>query len=171
MKHDMERINTAAAHMDELLDCLLEASRIGRMAVLSEVFSPGDVVADAIKRLALQIEQGRVAVDITSALPTITADRQRMVELFGNLLENAVKFMGEQKNPRIEVSMREKDGETVICVSDNGMGIDDRYHGTIFNLYEQLDPESDGSGIGLAVVKRIVELHRGRVWVESEGEV
>jgi signal transduction histidine kinase len=86
-----------------------------------------------------------------------------------NLIENAIKFTGEQPGPRIEVGARREDGETVCYVRDNGMGINPRYHGKVFDLFDQLDSTSEGTGLGLALVKRIAEVHGGRVWVESEG--
>ena len=87
-----------------------------------------------------------------------------------NLIDNSAKFMGEQKQPRVEVGAR-RDGpdDLVFYVRDNGKGIDPRFLDRVFGLFDKLDPESEGSGVGLALVKRIVDLHKGRVWVESEG--
>jgi signal transduction histidine kinase len=89
--------------------------------------------------------------------------------VFQNLLDNACKFMGAQPSPRIEIAVEETAGEQVIVVRDNGNGIDPRFLSKIFGLFEKLDPESGGTGIGLALVRRIVEVHGGRIWVESEG--
>ena len=101
-------------------------------------------------------------------MPTIYGDRTRLVEIFQNLIENTVKFMGEQPDPRVEIDADVHDTEVVCSVKDNGMGIDPTYHDKIFGLFERLNPDIDGTGIGLALVKRIVEVHGGRVWVESE---
>jgi signal transduction histidine kinase len=86
-----------------------------------------------------------------------------------NLVDNAAKFMGEEPQPRIEIGMRLDGDERVFFVKDNGRGIEPRFRDRVFGLFEKLDPDSEGSGVGLALVKRIVDLHRGRVWVESEG--
>ncbi|MCP4959028.1 MAG: hypothetical protein GY925_07120 [Actinomycetia bacterium] len=105
---------------------------------------------------------------------TVTGDRARLLEAVRHLLGNAVTYLGDQPAPRIEVGVRNEetqDGEApVFYVGDNGMGIDPKYHEKVFGLFERLDPEaSDGTGIGLALVKRIVEVHDGKVWVESAG--
>ncbi len=89
-----------------------------------------------------------------------------MVEVLQNLVENAVKFMGDRAAPRIEIASRQEAGETVLFVRDNGKGIDACYQE---RLFQRLDAETEGTGIGLALVKRIVEVHGGRIWVESEG--
>ena len=97
-------------------------------------------------------------------------DRARLVEVLQNLVDNAAKFMGDQKHPRVEIGMREQAGERVFFVRDNGIGIDPRFRERVFGLFEKLDPDSEGSGVGLALIKRIVDQHHGRVWVESEGK-
>ncbi|MFN2109074.1 MAG: sensor histidine kinase, partial [Anaerolineae bacterium] len=81
---------------------------------------------------------------------------------------NACKFMGNQPSPQIEIGAWQDAGEMVFYVRDNGIGIDPQYHDKVFGLFEKLDPKSEGTGIGLALVKRIVETHGGRIWMESE---
>ena len=93
----------------------------------------------------------------------------RLVEVVQNLVDNAAKFMGDQPAPRIEIGARPSDGECVLYVKDNGVGVDAKYHEQVFGLFNKLDPRSEGTGVGLALVKRIVEVHGGRIWVESEG--
>ena len=92
-----------------------------------------------------------------------------MTEVIQNLVDNAAKFMGPQKEPRVEVGMRHSDGEDRFFVRDNGIGIETRFQERIFGLFDKLDPKAEGNGVGLALVKRIVELHSGRIWVESAG--
>jgi signal transduction histidine kinase len=101
----------------------------------------------------------------------VTGDRQRLVEVLQNLLDNAAKFMGDQPNLRIEIGQRGEDaeqGKLIFYVKDNGIGIAPEHHERIFGLFNQLDPKMGGTGVGLALVKRIVEFHGGRIWVESE---
>ena len=89
-----------------------------------------------------------------------------LVEVVQNLVDNAAKFVKDQPNPKIEIGVRDKDEEHIFYVKDNGIGIDPKYHEKIFRLFDKLDPNSDGAGVGLALVKRIVELHGGKIWVE-----
>jgi two-component system, chemotaxis family, sensor kinase Cph1 len=93
------------------------------------------------------------------------------VEVLQNLIENACKFMGDQPEPRMTIGRggTDRDGKPIVFVRDNGLGIDPQYHERIFSLFDKLDPRSEGTGIGLALVKRIVEVHGGRIWVESAG--
>ena len=120
------------------------------------------------------IEKG-VVVKIVDKLPTVSVAPTKMVELLQNLIENAVKYMGPQANPRIEIGQGKPiqcDDQTqvVFFVRDNGIGIAPEYHESVFNLFEQLDPDGSGTGIGLSVVKRVAEVHGGQVWIESKGE-
>jgi signal transduction histidine kinase len=170
MKHDMERIDTAAKHMEELLNDLLELSRIGRIVNPSEEISIGDVASETVRLLSGLFSKRGITVETAPDLPSAFADRLRLGEVYQNLLENAVKYMGDQKEPRIEIGMRREGDETVYYVRDNGIGIDPRYHEKIFGLFERFNHGDDGTGIGLAIVKRIIELHGGRIWIESEGE-
>ena len=92
-----------------------------------------------------------------------------MVEIFLNLVDNAAKFMGDQPAPRVEIGVEQAGEELALHVRDNGIGIDPELQPLVFGLFHKLDPGSEGEGIGLALAKRIVELHGGRIWVESEG--
>ncbi len=147
---------------------------MGIQANPSEDVAFGDLVRDALSQLAGQVAERGVEIEVAARLPAVTGDRARLLEAVRHLLGNAVKYLGDQPAPRIEVGVRNeatRDGESpVFCVGDNGMGIDPRYHEKVFGLFERLEPEaSEGTGIGLALVKRIVEVHDGKVWVESEG--
>ena len=156
--------------MGELLNDLLELSRIGRMVNPSEEVSLGEIAFGTARLLSGQIKERGIAVEIAPDIPPVFADRQRIGEVYQNLMENSVKYMGDQKEPRIEIGMREEGNETVYYVRDNGIGIDPKYKEKVFGLFERLDVKSEGTGVGLAIVKRIIELHGGSIWVESEGE-
>jgi signal transduction histidine kinase len=100
--------------------------------------------------------------------PIVHVDRMRLVEVLVNLIENSMKYMGNQANPKIEIGHRKDEEETVFSVRDSGVGIDPSQHERVFGLFYRLDPKSGGTGVGLAVVKRIIEVHNGRIWIESE---
>ena len=103
-------------------------------------------------------------------MPVVYGDRLRLLEVYQNLIQNAVKFMGTQQASRVEIGARLDDGVALCWVRDNGMGIVPIYHEKVFGLFNRLDANTEGTGIGLALVKRIVDVHGGRIWVESEGE-
>jgi signal transduction histidine kinase len=168
-KDDLLRINEAAEKMKRLLDELLELSRIGRI-----VNPPSDAPFAKIAEEALSLVQGRlrsadVQVQIQEDLPVVSGDHRRLVEVLQNLIDNAAKFMGEQPAPKIEIGMRQENNERVFFVRDNGIGIEAGHHEKVFGLFDKLNPRTEGTGVGLALAKRIVEVHGGRIWVESEG--
>jgi PAS domain S-box-containing protein len=169
MKVDMARIVEAANRMQRLLEELLELSRIGRMMNPPEDVSFDDIAHDAVRLVEGRLSQRGVQVDIMPDLPRVQGDRARLAEVVQNLLDNAAKFMGEQPSPRVEIGVREEDGVRVFFVRDNGIGIAPRFHERVFGLFNKLDTQSEGTGIGLALVKRIVEVHGGRIWIESDG--
>jgi signal transduction histidine kinase len=168
VQHSISRIREAAKKMHQLLDELLELSRIGRLANPSVTVSFGDLAREAIELVEGQLSARQVEVRVDADLPEIRVDRTRMIEVLQNLIVNAIKFMGEQDHPLIEIGVRNKDNQQAFFVKDNGIGIAPEFHERIFGLFNKLDQFSDGTGIGLALVKRIVEVHGGKIWVESE---
>jgi len=166
---DMRRMASAADKMAQLLNELLELSRIGRVVNPPEDVAMGEIVRDAVELVGGPITQEGVYVEIAADMPIIFGDRGRLVEVLQNIIENAVKCTAGQPDPRIEIGARQDNRETVCYVRDNGIGIDPRFHEKVFGLFEKLDPKSEGTGVGLALVKRIIEVHGGRIWVESEG--
>jgi chemotaxis family two-component system sensor kinase Cph1 len=168
MHGDMAHLTNAADKMQQLLDELLELSRIGRLVNPPQSVSMTELAREAAELVAGQLNARGVQVDIAPDMPIVAGDRPRLREVYENLLSNATKFMGDQAQPRVEVGVREDAGHMVFYVRDNGIGIEPQYRDQIFELFEKLDPGSEGTGIGLAIVKRVVETHSGRIWVESE---
>jgi len=166
---DIDRIANAANRMEQLLDELLELSRVGRLTTPPRDIPLGDLASEAVELVSGQIKQRDVVVEIAPNLPIIHGDHARLLEVLQNLIDNAVKYMGEQKKPLINVGARTCEDGVICYVRDNGIGVDPLYHDKIFGLFDQLDQRVQGSGIGLALVKRIVEVHGGRIWVESDG--
>ena len=166
---DVDRIRRAALRMDLLLKDLLELSRVGHVLAPPQPLPFGELAVEAVDLVRGRLAARGIEVDVEKELPVVHGDRGRLLEVLQNLIDNAAKFMGEQTAPRIAIGVRSGGDETVFFVRDNGTGIDPAHHERVFGLFDKLDPRGDGTGVGLALVKRIVELHGGRIWVESEG--
>ena len=165
-----ERITRAAERMNQLLEELLELSRIGRKTHPPEQVSLGELAREAVEMIAGRINEAGALVEVAPDLPEVTVDRRRLLQVYENLIDNAVKFSsGLARTPRILVGVRRESGETLFFVKDNGIGIEPRFVEKVFDLFEKLDPHGSGAGVGLAIVKRIIELHGGKIWAESEG--
>jgi signal transduction histidine kinase len=169
VKDDISRIRTATETMERLLRELLELSRVERVAAPPERVPLGELVREATRLVEGRLTSRGIRLEIAPDLPVIYGDRARLREVVQNLLDNAAKFMGDQPEPRIEVGWRDEPEGPVCTVGDNGIGIEPRYHDRIFGLFDRLDPSTDGTGLGLALVQRVIQMHEGRVWVESEG--
>ena len=169
VKQDIAQIRNAADTMQRLLKELLQLSRSGSVVNLSGEIAMTEVAREAVALLASPIAARSVDVDVDPAMPVVIGDRTRLLQVFQNLLGNAIKFMGSQPHPRISVGVRQEEDKTVFFVKDNGQGIALPDQQKVFQLFERLDPEVEGTGLGLPMVKYIVEGHGGRIWVESEG--
>jgi two-component system, LuxR family, sensor kinase FixL len=171
LQRDTSRIKEAAARMNSLLNELLEISRVGKLTSPGEEISFEQLAQECVRLVEGQITARGVNVTVAAGLPVVYGDRARLLQVLQNLLENAVKFMGDQADPCIVIGLRDtpEAGKPVFFVRDNGIGIDPRHHQRIFGLFEKLDASREGTGVGLALAKRIIEVHGGRIWVESEG--
>ena len=171
IQKDVAYIRDAADQMDLLLDDLLQLSRIGRLTTPLEYISFLELVEEAIARVAGQIQAKGVTVRVQDDMPTVYGERLRLIEVLQNLMDNGIKFTDDQSAPLLEIGAYQNDNENeqVFFVRDNGRGIDAAYQERIFDLFERLDPSVAGTGMGLALVKRIVEVHNGRIWVKSDG--
>ena len=169
IKDDIKRIENATQKMHTLLNDLLELSRIGRLINQSTDMLFTDIAKDAISLVLGQIEAKNVLIEIQDTPVIIHGDRTRLTEVIQNLVDNAVKFMGDQSSPHITIGATKNEmNETVFFVCDNGIGIDSQYHERIFTLFSKLNASTEGTGIGLTLIKRIIEVHKGRIWLESE---
>lgn len=166
---DLGFIDGAANQMRELLDSLLQLSRAGRSVGDPHPIDLAALAREAIELLGDRLAHARLRIDFPAELPIVKGDPVRLLEVFQNLLENAAKFTAGHPAPCIEVGCTTGTDALLCHVRDNGIGIPAEYQEKVFGLFEQLDPGSGGTGIGLAIVRRIVEEHGGRIWVESAG--
>ena len=166
---DLGFINSAAEKMALLLNELLQLARVGHNNNNPVESSLQEIVQEAMCLVAGQMTDRNVQVQITPDPILIFGDRTRLVEVFQNLLDNAVKFLGDQPSPKIEIGWEADDAEMVLFVRDNGKGIDKRHQSKLFGLFEKLDPKTPGVGMGLAMVKRIIEMHGGNIRAQSDG--
>lgn len=166
---DMDRISKAADKMKLLLEDLLELSRIGRIVNTPEEVDLNILFTELLETMSAQISQTNAKIYINNKLPFIYVDKIRITEVFQNLLENAVKFSSNSECPVININGTELDDFYEISIQDNGIGIEQKYQNRIFGLFEKLNNNDSGTGVGLALVKRIIEIHGGKIKVFSEG--
>jgi PAS domain S-box-containing protein len=167
---DILRISESAEKLECLITTLLALSRSGKSVDTPVRIPFVDLSKEAARLLGSTLQQRGVTPIISESMPFVNGDRQRLLQVMTNLLDNAVKFMGNQKDPRIEIGVRDDDGTPVFFLKDNGMGIKKENLVKVFGLFERFNPEVPGTGIGLSTVKRIIEAHGGKIWAESEGE-
>ncbi len=161
------RLKRSAVRMGDLIDDLLQLARSGCTDMHPQKVSLGDTAAETVREWQTHYPQAEVCI---GALPTAVCDRTLIRQVFANLVGNAFKYSAKHPTPRIEIgAMSAPDGTTTCFVRDNGAGFDMRYAQKLFGLFQRLHSAQDfpGTGVGLAVVKRIVERHGGRIWAES----
>ena len=157
-----------AARMERLIDDLLTLARVGTRGKPFEPTDCSAVVKEAIENLALAVQETGANIT-TDPLPTVNADATQLAQLFQNLIGNAIKFRGED-TPRVHISSHRNEDKWVFSVKDNGIGIAPEYRDRIFMIFQRLhaNDKYPGTGIGLAIARKIVERHGGTIWVQSE---
>lgn len=161
-------IDRAAERMSVLIDDLLRLSRVGLIAENLEPLPLDEIVDDLLTLHDHLLAEAEVTVHVGRPLGAVRADRKRLTQALDNLIVNAVKHGRTGDAPRIEIRTCKTDGEVWISVADNGPGIAPEHHDRIFKLFQRLDAGQKGTGIGLAIVRKVAEAHGGRTWVESE---
>jgi two-component system, LuxR family, sensor kinase FixL len=165
-KAHMELLRGRVNRMEALIDGILQYSRAGRMRVKPETVDINALVHDVIELIA---PPERVRINVMDGMPTIETERVPLQQVFINLIGNAIKHAGAD-TPTIDVTWADKGAFLQFSVQDNGRGIAPQYHDRIFAIFQTLEARDkiEGTGIGLSVVKKIVEAQKGRVWVESD---
>lgn len=163
----LDRVIASTMKMEQLIDDILEYSRAGRQPLVVKAVDVKALVMDLAAELGESFPNAQVTV---GDLPDLYGDPTMLRQILANLIGNALKFASTQERPRVEIGTAERAGEAVLFVRDNGIGFDMRYAGKLFGMFQRLhaDAKFPGTGVGLALVKRLVERHGGRVWAESE---
>ena len=141
--------------MDLLLSKTLELSQIGRVANPAENVPFDEIAKESLLRISDRIKGSSVKIIVAKNMPYVNVDRMRIVEALTNLIENSIKYIGQIKDPKIEIGYKGIAKEPVFFVHDNGMGIDPRQQSKVFELFYKVDKNSEGTGVGLTMVKRI----------------
>lgn len=170
INYDMGRISAAIEIMGHQLDDLLQLSRVGHAANPPTRFSIASLCYEVLQNLEGLIDARGAQVNIEANMPEVYADEARIREVVKNLLENGIKFVPENRSPRINISAEESGGRVRCCVQDNGPGIEPRFHDKVFGLFDRLDNSVPGTGIGLSLARRIIEAHGGSIWIDSRGD-
>ncbi|MBN2379035.1 GAF domain-containing protein [candidate division WOR-3 bacterium] len=160
----LERMSTSARRMERLIDDLLELSRVGRFKNPYEETDIEELLSETVATLS---PGKNVSVRVEGPMSRITCERVRIGQVFANLISNAIKYNDKEKT-EIIIGNKDLGEEAEFFVSDNGPGIEEKHFEKIFKIFQRLSSDEGGTGIGLALVKKIVEDHKGRIWVESE---
>lgn len=165
----LEHIRKATEQMSLLLTELLELSRVGQMIKVNASVAMAEVVAEALAAHQTTIDKQHVKIEVAADLPKVKGDKNRLMQVLQNLIGNAIRYRGDQPQPVVTIGFSTSARGPAFFVRDNGIGIAPEYHEKAFTLFERLGADGEGTGIGLALVMRIVELHGGETWIESKG--
>lgn len=169
VRSDAQHVKNGVDKINNLLEKLLYLSRIGRMDNVPEAVSMEALAREAVVQVSELVTKAGIRVEIHADMPVVFVDKKRYFQVMHTLIDNAVRYMGSRPEPHIEIGTR-KDGEETVCyVRDNGIGIEPGNRDKIFNFCEMRNDKSNCSSMSLAIAKRIIELHGGRIWVESGG--
>jgi signal transduction histidine kinase len=168
-QHFLDNIVQASSHMGRLIDDLLNYSRLGRRELVFKPISLHHVFSDIAGFLQPRIAESGAAISFTDSMPAVTGDRTLLSQIFTNLLENALTYRRPGSAAKISVTCEDAADKVIVSVADNGIGIAAEHYDRIFNVFQRLHNQEEfpGTGIGLAVVKKAVDMLGGRVWVES----
>ncbi|MRH41511.1 HAMP domain-containing protein [Aquibacillus halophilus] len=159
-------ILSSTQKMDLLLNALLKLSRVGRSSLSLGPVDMNQLVAKIVRTFEYQIEEAAISIQIDD-LPSCMGDESMIDQVFSNFLSNSIKHMTNDRPGKVRIHGYIKEDETIYCVEDNGIGIDKKYQERIFNLFEKVDIDKAGEGLGLTIIRKIIEKHKGSVWLDS----
>ncbi len=165
--NSLQSIKSSVTKIDSLISGLLSLSRLGQAEFQQDRINMNSLITDVTKTFEFQIKEKGVKLEL-SDLPYCIGDEFHINRLFSNLLENALKFLTTERSGFIKISGHEKAGMSLYCIEDNGIGIAPENQGKIFDIFHQLKPSIKGDGLGLSIIKKIVNRYHGKIWVESE---
>lgn len=165
---DLHYIHSSIAKMDALLNGLLRISRVGTATISMKRINMNKMISDVASSLEFQIKEAKVDLEI-SELPNCKGDWVQINQVCTNLVDNAIKYRNPNRPAIIKISGYTENGKSIYCVEDNGIGISRHHQDNIFEIFHRLNPnESMGEGLGLTIVRRILDRHNGKIWVESK---
>lgn len=158
--------------MSNIIDKILEHSKLGKFVEEIKQYSLSEIINGVVMNFIPQMQSENVKIEIEEDFPHVFVEKTRIIQVFENLIDNAIKYMGEKENKIIKIGKKKIQGEFVtLFVEDNGTGIEEEYVSRLFQLFTRIPSNTSsvtGSGVGLANVKKIIETHGGSIWVESE---
>ena len=165
-KEQMELLSSRVNRMHNLIEGVLQYSRVGRVEEQNEQVNLNELIADVIDMVS---PPENISITIENELPVVYCDQTRIMQVFQNLLSNAIKYM-DKPDGQISVGCKDDADSWVFYVKDNGPGIEEKYFKKIFQIFQTLSARDDfeSTGVGLTVTKKIVELYGGKIWVESK---
>jgi len=168
---DLDYISTSAHRMKRLIEGLLQVSRIGTVELKPEKINMSAVVGEILNNVKYKTEELGAEI-VLEDLPDCTGDKHQITQVFTNLIDNSLKYLRCDKKGCIKITGKTEKAKNIYCVEDNGVGIKKAYYGKIFEIYHRLNPQEaiEGDGLGLTIVRRILDRHKGRIWVESEAD-
>ncbi|WP_415843280.1 ATP-binding protein, partial [Zobellia roscoffensis] len=166
----LDMINISCDTMHNLIADITKIAKIGKIENKNEVLDTNEIVALSTTLVKGKLKVSKVKLIVEENLPNIYGDRNRIIQVFGNLLDNAIKYMGDQKQPIVYIKAQENGEKIQFSVSDNGSGMDEKSLKKLFSPFERFHSDVKGTGLGLYMIKQIVESHDGTIYAESEGK-
>ncbi|WP_158973473.1 two-component regulator propeller domain-containing protein [Cellulophaga sp. L1A9] len=165
----LEMINISCDTMNNLIGDITKIAKIGKIENKNEILDVNEIVALSTTLVKGKLKVAKVKLIVEEDLPNIYGDRNRIIQVFGNLLDNAIKYMGDQKEPVVHIKAQENEDNIQFSVSDNGSGMDEKSLKKLFSPFERFHANVKGTGLGLYMIKQIIESHNGTIYAKSEG--